>query len=138
MLIAVLIVLVFFAIIAIVVFGPDLKEKHDKPKISKYFNGEGKKDIAKIKEEISKVTTNGIPSNFSDNMYDYAKELLNKLRLGYETLIKRSLHQNGYTDYFELDEIGTIYYSSKKALIYNNIFNNGSCYISYSICICYR
>ena len=129
--IAVLIVLVFFAIIAIAVVGPDLKEKHDKPKISEYFNGEGKKDIAKIKEEISRVTTNGIPSNFSDNMYDYAKALLNKLRSGYETLIKRSLHQNGYTDYFELDKIGTIYYSSKKALIYNNIF------LSVSPCICF-
>ena len=49
MLIAVLIVLAFFAIIAIALFGPDLKEKLDKPKISKYFNGEGKKDIEKIK-----------------------------------------------------------------------------------------
>lgn len=99
-----------------------IMEKNEPKKMIKYFNNEGKKEIEKME---SFMRSNNIPiptRNDNDDVLYYIKTLFNETLLKYQYLLKKELEQAGYTDSFNLKNVGVIYYNTNSVLIYRDIF----------------
>ena len=114
----------FFVGLPLVIFfvfqGVELKKKNDEIKMQDYFRHKGKQEIEQLE---SFMQTSGIllPKQ-SDDKLRYMKSLLDKTLQHYQDILLDNLKKAGYTKHFQLNNVGIVYYNSKYALLYRDVF----------------
>lgn len=122
-------------IIGLVFLIIHIKEKCNNKKLNNYYRSGGKKEIEKL-ESFMKASNILLPLKNNNDMFDYMSSMLKRTLWHYQDILKKSLEQSGYTKNLKIDKIGTVYYNSKYALIYKDVFffiiepsvNNGLSY----------
>ena len=104
-----------------------LSDVSEEKTLKAYYSSEkGKNDISRL--ESFMVSYNiPLPSSSKNEVgVEYMRSMLYHTESHFNRILDSALCKAGYKNYFKLDSVGRVYYNSRHAMIYHNVFIENS------------